>query len=102
MVRYPKTLKNMFLESITERYGKVDGKALTALVSFIIIVITWFANLFFGFPVNDLILEIFAFLVISLLGLKVVPWGKQGIQPTIEPTQPVVDEEEQLKEEHNG
>lgn len=99
MTRNPKTLKNMFLESITDRYGKVDGKALTALVSFIIIVISWFGNMFLGFPINDLMLEIFAFLVISLLGLKVVPWGKQGIQL---PQEPVVEEEEQLKDEHNG
>ena len=101
MVRFPKNPKNMFLESITDRYGKVDGKALTALVSFIIIVITWFANMFLGFPVNDLLLEVFAFLVISLLGLKTVPWGKKDAQLPIQ--EPIVEEtEERINEEHNG
>ena len=96
MVRNPKTLKNMFLESITDRYGKVDSKALTALVSFIIIVITWFANMFLGFPVNDLLLEVFAFLVISLLGLKTVPWGKKDAQLPIQ--EPIFEETENINE----
>jgi hypothetical protein len=101
MVIKPKKLNTMFLESITDRYGKVDGKALTALVSFVIIVITWFFNMFLGFPVNEPLLQVFAFLVISLLGLKIVPWGKKDIQLPIQ--EPVVEEtEEKLNEEHNG
>jgi len=88
-----KNLKNMFIQSITGHNGKIDEKALTALISFIILVVTWFANLFFGFIVNDLIIEIFAFIVISLLGIKAVPWGKKNtIEPIIEETNNIIEE----------
>jgi hypothetical protein len=49
--------------------------------------------MFFGFPVNDLMIEIFAFLSFSMLGLKVVPWGKKDAT--------IINNDENLKEEEN-
>jgi hypothetical protein len=63
--------------SFKDRYGKWDGKALTAFISFIILILSWYFNMFFGFELNELMIEIFAFLIFSLLGLKVLPWGKK-------------------------
>lgn len=56
----------------------MDPKALTAFVSFCILVISWIGDQFYNKKVNESLSEIFAFLVFSLLGLKVLPWKKQG------------------------
>lgn len=72
-----KKLDNNLSDSFKDRYGKWDGKALTAFISFIILILSWYFNMFFGFKLNELMIEIFAFLIFSLLGLKVLPWGKK-------------------------
>jgi hypothetical protein len=80
-------------DSFTDRYGKLDPKALTAFISFLILVLSWYFNMFFNFTTNELLIEIFAFLVFGLLGLKVVPWGKKDAT--------IINNEENLKEEEN-
>ena len=74
-----KRLPDLFLRTLKDRYGYFDPKALTAFVSFVILIIMWYADQFMGKNLNSLMVEVFAFLVFSLLGLKVLPWKKQGM-----------------------
>lgn len=69
--------RNKLIQSFTDRYGKLDPKAITAFVSFVCVLITWGANLFFNLTVNELIINNFFLLVFGLLGLKSMPWGKK-------------------------
>jgi hypothetical protein len=74
-----KSLPDLFLRTLKDRYGYFDPKALTAFVSFVILIAIWYGDQFMGKKLNDLMVEVFAFLVFSLLGLKVLPWKKQGM-----------------------
>ena len=74
-----KRLPDLFFRTLKDRYGYFDPKALTAFVSFVILIIMWYADQFMGKNLNSLMVEVFAFLVFSLLGLKVLPWKKQGM-----------------------
>ena len=74
-----KEVFNSFCRTFKDRYGYFDPKALTAFVSFSILIITWFADQFFGKKLNELMVEVFALLVFSLLGLKTLPFRKQGM-----------------------
>lgn len=65
------------IQSFTDRYGKLDPKAITAFVSFTCVLITWAANLFWNLTVNELLVNNFFLLVFGLLGLKSMPWGKK-------------------------
>jgi hypothetical protein len=70
-------IDNNISGSFKDRYGKWDPKALTAFIAFLILVFTWYFNMFFGFIINELIIEGFFLLVFGLLGIKMVPWGKK-------------------------
>lgn len=67
------------LNTFKDRYGHLDPKALTAFVSFIILIVSWIGDQFYGKKLNETMTEIFAFLTFSLLGLKVLPWKKEGV-----------------------
>lgn len=68
-----------WLNTFKDRYGHLDPKALTAFVSFVILIISWIGDQFYGKKLNETMTEIFAFLTFSLLGLKVLPWKKEGV-----------------------
>jgi len=70
----------LLLKTFKDRYGNFDPKALTAFVSFVILICIWIGDQFFGKELNELIVQVFAFLVFSLLGLKVLPWRKEGVK----------------------
>lgn len=67
------------LNTFKDRYGHLDPKALTAFVSFVILIVSWIGDQFYGKKLNETMTEIFAFLTFSLLGLKVLPWKKEGV-----------------------
>lgn len=75
--------KNQFakqlINTFKDRYGHLDPKALTAFISFVILVISWAGDQFWGKELNEAIMNVFAFLTFSLLGLKVLPWRKEGM-----------------------
>jgi hypothetical protein len=73
--QFAKQLFNTF----KDRYGHLDPKALTAFLSFIILIVSWAGDQFWGKKLNEPIMNVFAFLVFSLLGLKVLPWRKDGM-----------------------
>jgi hypothetical protein len=87
-----RSLPDQFLRTLKDRYGYFDPKALTAFVSFIILIAIWFGDQFMGKKLNDLMVEVFAFLVFSLLGLKILPWKKQGMTTEHEQEEEIPDE----------
>lgn len=70
--------------TFTNRYGKLDEKRLTAFVTFIILIVSWAADQFFGKKVNDNVFDTFGLLLFGLFGLTVLPWKKQGMITEIE------------------
>jgi hypothetical protein len=50
--------------------GKWDGTKLTTFVSFVILVVSWAVDQFYGLKVNESIFWTFAGIVVSGLGLK--------------------------------
>lgn len=83
---------NCFLRTLKDRYGNFDPKALTAFVSFIILIAIWYGDQFMGKKLNELIVQVFAFLVFSLLGLKVLPWRKEGMLTEHEQSEEIPEE----------
>lgn len=73
-------LGKQLLKTFKDRYGNLDPKALTAFVSFVILIVSWAGDQFFGKALNEPIMNVFAFLTFSLLGLKVLPWKKEGMK----------------------
>ena len=78
-IRQKKTPSKQFHRIFKDRYGYLDFKALAAFISFWVLIIIWIADQFFGKELNELMVEVFAFLVFSLLGLKTLPFKKQGM-----------------------
>ena len=85
-------LRKQLLNTFKDRYGHLDPKALTAFVSFVILIVSWAGDQFFNKKLNEPIMNVFAFLTFSLLGLKVLPWRKEGMR-----TEQEQMEDEQVK-----
>lgn len=87
-----RSLPDQFLRTLKDRYGYFDPKALTAFVSFVILIAIWYGDQFMGKKLNELIVQVFAFLVFSLLGLKVLPWRKEGMLTEHEQSEEIPEE----------